>query len=294
MQRTDGEKIALAGLVVAVLATGAAWLVVPEFREWIGLDRPEARDQPRGVSTSKLADAPNAQVPTPEGGESGAVAQGKGTSNPSVAREGVARAHQYEEAAMAGNAAAMHELGLLYEGGVGVPQNYERARQWYEKSAASGDAAAMDSLGGLYALGKGVVRDFKQAREWFERGAAGGDAQAMNNLAYIFDKGFGLAAPDPEQARQWYEKAAAAGNTAAMCNLGAMYVEREKPDYHLGRRWFEQGAAAGDGTCMRALGIVYERGEGVTANDAQARGWYERAASAGDKYAAERLKTLPK
>jgi len=48
----------------------------------------------------------------------------------------------YEEAAAKGDASAMVNLGNFYEKGVGVPQDYAKAREWYEKAAAKGDASA--------------------------------------------------------------------------------------------------------------------------------------------------------
>lgn len=41
MARDKKDRVALVALIVAVLALPAAWLVVPEFRKWTGLDRPE-------------------------------------------------------------------------------------------------------------------------------------------------------------------------------------------------------------------------------------------------------------
>jgi TPR repeat protein len=207
--------------------------------------------------------------------------------------EGSEKARKYENAALAGSATAMRELGLLYESGAGVNQDYDKARQWFEKGAAHGDGEAMDQLGGLYALGQGVVQDYQEARKWFEKSAVAGNAQAMNNLGWSYYMGYG-GAPDEQRARQWYEKAVVAGDTAAMCNLGALYVETQQPDYEQGRKWFEKGAAAGDAGCMRALGMVYEQGDGITVDLAKARSWYEKAAAGGDEYASKRLKTMPK
>jgi hypothetical protein len=45
MKWSRGDRIAAVTLVVGVLALVAAWLVVPEFRKWSGLDRSEAQPQ---------------------------------------------------------------------------------------------------------------------------------------------------------------------------------------------------------------------------------------------------------
>src|SRR5262249_28758259 len=87
-----------------------------------------------------------------------------------------------EEAAAQGDASAMYRLGLLYEMGQGVAQDYDKAREWFEKAAAKGDGEAMYSLGRFYETGKGVARDYVKAREWYEKAADKGDQRAKTNL----------------------------------------------------------------------------------------------------------------
>ncbi len=50
MASISGERIAALTLVVALVAALAAWLVVPEFRKWAGLDRPETQSQKMSIS----------------------------------------------------------------------------------------------------------------------------------------------------------------------------------------------------------------------------------------------------
>src|SRR4029079_15481968 len=70
---------------------------------------------------------------------------------------------------------AQFNLGLLYENGQGVPQDYLQARQWYAKAAAQGCADAQSRLGRLYEFGHGVMEDYVQAYKWYILGAAHGD-----------------------------------------------------------------------------------------------------------------------
>ena len=53
-----------------------------------------------------------------------------------------------------GDADAMRNLGVLYEDGHGVPQDYAKAFEWYERAATTDDANAMNSLGVLYENGR--------------------------------------------------------------------------------------------------------------------------------------------
>ncbi len=74
-----------------------------------------------------------------------------------------------------GNADAQYNLGLMYDKGYGVPQDYGQARQWYEKAAAQGKTNAQYNLGVLYHNGHGVPKNLVQAHKWFNLSAAKGD-----------------------------------------------------------------------------------------------------------------------
>jgi TPR repeat protein len=50
----------------------------------------------------------------------------------------------------AGNVPAQYSLGLAYEKGKGVPQDYQEAVKWYRIAAAQGYAPAEYSLGVAY------------------------------------------------------------------------------------------------------------------------------------------------
>ncbi len=40
----------------------------------------------------------------------------------------------------------MNGLGVIYDHGEGVPQDYQKAREWYEKAAAGGNTNAQQRL----------------------------------------------------------------------------------------------------------------------------------------------------
>ena len=71
-----------------------------------------------------------------------------------------------------GNVRSMRNLGVLYDNGQGVAQDYAKAREWFEKAAAKGVTTAMRNLGELYRDGHGVAQDDTKAREWDEKAAA--------------------------------------------------------------------------------------------------------------------------
>src|SRR6516225_7070121 len=117
-----------------------------------------------------------------------------------------------------GDSSSMANLGGAYHLGLGVAQDYAKAREWYEKAAANGNAIAMNNLGTLYAYGHGVAQDYAKAREWYEKAAAKDNASAMFNLGSLYKNGHGVA-QDYAKAREWYEKAAANGDKDAKAQL---------------------------------------------------------------------------
>jgi len=56
------------------------------------------------------------------------------------------RHNWFRKAAAAGSAAAMHNLGAMYEHGHGVAQGYAQARGWYRRAAEAGNAPAAERL----------------------------------------------------------------------------------------------------------------------------------------------------
>ena len=112
-----------------------------------------------------------------------------------------------------GRAAAQYNLGVIYQNGQGVAQDYSQARAWYQKAADQGYAAAQENLGAIYYFGRGVAQDYSQARAWYQKAADQGRAASQYNLGVIYQKGQGVA-QDYSQARAWYQKAADQGDAA--------------------------------------------------------------------------------
>ncbi len=87
----------------------------------------------------------------------------------------------YRMAAEQGDADAQTDLGIMYDNGFGVPQDYAAALKWYRKAAEQGYADAQHCLGTMYLHGFGVTRDYVQAHMWFNLAAAQGLEDARKN-----------------------------------------------------------------------------------------------------------------
>ena len=80
-----------------------------------------------------------------------------------------------------GDAVAQYNLGIMYDKGKGVAQNYTQAVAWYKKAAAQGFASAQYNLALMYAKGQGVPQNYKIAYILFNLAASNGDADATQN-----------------------------------------------------------------------------------------------------------------
>lgn len=73
-------------------------------------------------------------------------------------------------------------LGLMYDKGIGVPQDYTEAIRWYRKGAEQGVAPAQFRLGGMYDNGKGVPQDYAQAIRWYRKAASSLQKSGFPNI----------------------------------------------------------------------------------------------------------------
>ena len=81
---------------------------------------------------------------------------------------------EIKEMAEQGNVNAQVAIGLMYETGEGVVQDYKQAFKWCMKAAEQGIHLAQYSLGSMHGNGIGVVQDYVRGYMWFNLAAANG------------------------------------------------------------------------------------------------------------------------
>jgi hypothetical protein len=170
-------------------------------------------------------------------------------------------------------------------------KDYAAARRLYDQAAAAGYAMALNNIGIMYEGGEGELANYVEAARWYQKAVDAGEPIAMINLGWLYEQGQGVK-KDYAVARRLYETAMKAGVTGAMNNLGLMYMKGEggPRDYAEAQRLFEQGAALGNDACMNGLGVLYYDGDGVPRDRKVARQWYEKAAALGNPQAKQNLK----
>lgn len=232
----------------------------------------------------------------------------------------------YLQAAEAGDAKAIYNVGALYARGEGVEEDDLTALEWFKKAAEMDYPDALYTIGNAYSFGNyGLQIDYGASFSYCLRAAQLGNAKAMFAIGNMYDRGIGIA-EDKELAVQWYQKASMLGNASATYNLASKYLNGEAVQedpvfagkmferaaelgsvsgmvetghaYHYGRygmavdyavaaQWYQKGVDQGDAHCMRHLAELYASGLGVEKDIEQARTYYLQAQEAGEDVAAQ-------
>ena len=95
----------------------------------------------------------------------------------------------YLDQARQGDPTGQLKLGILYEQGNGIVQDYKQAMYWYHKAAQQGNADAQFHLGAMFDEGKGVFKNRIEAMKWYRKAAEQGHAKSQNNLGTIYKEG---------------------------------------------------------------------------------------------------------
>ena len=206
--------------------------------------------------------------------------------------------------AAAGDPAAALYLGVAYDTGEGVAQDYGQALQWYRRAAEGGSAVAMFNVAVMYDAGRGVPADAAAAAQWYGQAAARGLGRAEYNLGLLTEAGTGVPR-DRVRAIALFRAAAGHGISAArlhLASLGASYagvVHREPRDAAMeafqkaqqlllardpaamqqAAGLFRRAADEGNPLAQYDLGYCYAHGIGLPVDQGEAVRWFRVAAS---------------
>jgi localization factor PodJL len=162
-------------------------------------------------------------------------------------------------------------------------------------AATAGDAKAMFEVGARFAEGRGVKVDMAQAAAWYEKSAELGFALAQYRVGNLYEKATGVQR-DIAKAKMWYQESAEQGNASAMHNLAVLYAMGAdgSTDNAMALRWFGQAAELGVKDSQFNLGILAAKGIGMPQNLVQSYKWFAIAAKTGDADAARKRDELAK
>jgi len=171
-----------------------------------------------------------------------------------------------------------------------VAEKYAEALKWCRSSEAQGDPRGETMLGQLYERGVGVPQDYGKARELYLKAAKQDHATAQDYLAGLSARGHGVK-QDYTEALRWYRLAASQGHAAAMLDIGTFYEHGNgvQKDISEAFRWYLMAADKGDALAESYVADMYRAGTGVKKDEAEADKWYRRAADHGNAYAKKYL-----
>lgn len=205
-----------------------------------------------------------------------------------------------------GDARSQMVIGIMFEDGDGLVQDYVRAHMWLNLAGANGNEEARRSRDriasqltqsqiaaaqklareGWEKFGGDTARDVAETLRGRRQAAARGDAGAQFSLGVTYDKGEG-AVQDYDEAFKWYREGAAQGHPGAQSNLGGMYSGGKGvlQDHAEAAIWFHKAAAQDDAYAQFNLGILYETGQGLARDKVWAHMWLNLAGANGHKAA---------
>lgn len=151
------------------------------------------------------------------------------------------------DAAAAGDANALFEIGARFSDGRGVSADAGEAAKWYKLAADRGLAPAQYRMGNLLEKGTGVDRNLGEAISYYRQAAQAGNASAMHNLAVLFASG-AAGQPDYAAAVEWFRRASELGVADSQFNLAILYARGNgvKQDLEESYKWFGVAARGGD------------------------------------------------
>ena len=140
----------------------------------------------------------------------------------------------YRKAADKNFCVAQNNLGFMYDSGIGVKQDIERAFELFKAAATDPAGKTMDpyaqvNLGRAYELGRGTKVDYAEAAKWYHEAADAKIPEAELRLGMMYKRGLGVPR-DEKLAASWLKRAAFHGNTPAKNLLyGSGKIEDIKP-----------------------------------------------------------------
>ena len=177
---------------------------------------------------------------------------------------------------------AQFNLGVMYQDGTGIPQDFTEAAQCYRLAADQGLAVGQCNLGLMYEQGTGVPQDHAEAALWYGLAADQGSAGGQFNLGVMYQDGTGVP-QDYAEAAQLFRLAADQEDARGQSSLGVMYEDGTgvRQDQSKAARYYRLAAEQGLATGQYNLGLMYQNGAGVSKDLAEAAQWHRIAADQG-------------
>lgn len=174
-----------------------------------------------------------------------------------------------------GSTYSKYMMSILYQLGLGLPQDLAQSVSWYKKASEAMDSnTAKVRIAKRYLHPTSLIRDPKQAFVWMESAASQGLVEAQYLLADMYLQGRGVA-KSPMDAATWYGKAAEQNSAYAQYSLGVMFYNGQGIGQNLldAKKYLEYAAYQGHSEAQFLLARMYEQGFGVKKSLPEAYAW---------------------
>ena len=166
------------------------------------------------------------------------------------------------------NSQTINKLGLLYEMGIIVENDYLKAKKYYELAIEKdNNPHAIVRLGFLYEKGKGVEQNQSIAYDYYKL-AAQRDfwfGFYLQGKCHILGKG---VEKDIEKGKHFFKLVEEFDDNDSYYNLGMLYYDGKlvEKDYEKAKYFFELLAKRNEPNGLLMLGNMYKEGNGFTQN----------------------------
>lgn len=170
------------------------------------------------------------------------------------------------KAAERGQADALFRLAAIYQNGLGVDKDEEKAFLLLTQAAENNHKKATLLLGSMYykavtktavnnSISKQPLKDIQEkAFYWVNKAAEQGHLSALYCLGSMYMAGDGVS-KNRDKAMFLFIEAAESGYLEAAATLGTIYFDQGNRDKAI--FWFEKAAARNHATSMFFLGMIY-------------------------------------
>jgi uncharacterized protein len=242
-----------------------------------------------GVLANPLPDAPRAYTPELAAEMSAEEQRLEAGRHLQMAQPDLVEARRWlEAAAEGGSVEAMGAVGWLYQQGLGVEPDADRALDYYTQAYEAGEDEYGLRIAWMHVQGLGMEPDRIQGEEWFRRVIDERDNSAARlalATLLVSDAMSSLRPDRAAEARDLLTRALDDGMEEAAYYLARMHIEgvgNVPADRGLAARYTRMGAEAGNPQMQAWMAVLHARGEGVPMDLVEAHKWASLAASGGD------------
>ena len=195
------------------------------------------------------------------------------------------------------NVLAIHDLGKIYEQGIGKKIDLNKASEYYLKAFQGFNQIEKEKpnkdieyrIGKLYDSGKGVEQNYFKAIKWYQAAVNQNHKGAQYALAKIY-----ISLEEPEKIDKgikMLEKLAEEEHDMAQYSLGKIYADREAGKYDIEKAipWFNKSASHGNQFAQYQIGKRYLWGKEVPKDEELGKYWLNKSKEQGNKYAKKAL-----